>query len=175
MLRYILCAFSVLSILAASHSHADSHQKESDIKAAIIFNLARFTDWPESSHHNEGNHFSLCSHASKGMETALDGLAGKTLHGRTLEIVHIKDLDDVSDMCEIFFISNLPDRLDFNSLHSKGMLTMSDHPGFTYEGGGMSIQRQGKKIRFSINSAALKDAGVKPSSKILSLAVEPPR
>ena len=109
------------------------------------------------------------------MEAALDNLAGKTLHGRPLEVVHIKDIAEVTAMCEILFISNLPDNLDFSDLHGKGMLTMSDHPGFTYEGGGMSIQRQGKKIRFSINTAALKDAGVKPSSKILNLAVEPPR
>ncbi len=159
----------------AGRSHAATTMKESDIKAAIIFNLARFSEWPESSHHNEGDSFSICSHASKTMEAALDSLSGKVLHGRSLNVIHIYNIEDVSHDCEVLFISNIPENLDLDHLHGQGILTMSDQSTFTQNGGAMSIQRHGKKIRFTINSSAMNDANIRPSSKILSLSVEPPQ
>lgn len=109
------------------------------------------------------------------MQEAFTALSGKTLHKRTLSITHLKTSADAAENCEVLFISSrfsikTP---DLDKLHESGVLTIGDSPGFLARGGCMSIQRQGRKLKFSINPEAMEKAKIRPSSKILSLAVEP--
>lgn len=106
---------------------------------------------------------------------ALSALSGKTIHDRELSITHLANPEDATEDCEVLFISSDQnyDTLDFEDIHESGVLTIGDSPDFLARGGCMSIQRHGKKLKFSINPEAMKKAGIRPSSKILTLAVEP--
>jgi hypothetical protein len=50
------------------------------------------------------------------------------------------------------------------------VLTVAEMDRFTETGGMINFIRQGNKIRFQINKVAAKSAGLKISSKLLSLA-----
>jgi hypothetical protein len=49
-------------------------------------------------------------------------------------------------------------------------LTVGDTDRFVETGGMINFVKEGKKIRFEINEAAAKRAGLRVSSKLLSLA-----
>jgi hypothetical protein len=50
------------------------------------------------------------------------------------------------------------------------VLTVGETEGFTESGGMINFVRQVNRIRFQINEVAAKSAGLKISSKLLSLA-----
>ncbi len=148
---------------------------ESQVKAAILFNLARFSEWSDDIHAIPDGEFRICTRTTAIMQKALSNLSGKTIHDRKLIITHSARTEQTFKDCEVLFISKdqIPTSIDFQSIHDNGVLTVGDFKQFLSLGGAMSIQRQAKKLKFSINSQAMKAANIKPSSKILALAVEP--
>lgn len=109
------------------------------------------------------------------MEDALSSLTGKMIHNRELSFKHIEYTEESPVDCEVLFISAEHDyeAINFGELHENGILTIGDSPGFLASGGCIRLKRVGKKIKFSINTEAIEKANVRPSSKILSLAVGP--
>lgn len=98
---------------------------------------------------------------------------GKTIHNRNFKISDIGDDWTNLDQCAVLYVSELDtlENLDLDAVHGHGILTIGDSYEFIEKGGCMSIQRHGKKLKFSINTNALKTANIRASSKILALAV----
>jgi hypothetical protein len=61
----------------------------------------------------------------------------------------------------------------FKALTGASVLTVGEVEGFTETGGMINFFREGTKIRFQINQGAATSAGLKISSKLLSLASRP--
>ena len=57
------------------------------------------------------------------------------------------------------------------TLGTSGILTVSDMTGFTRRGGMIQFILDGDRVRFEINLAATKRAGLNLSSQLLKLAV----
>lgn len=169
-----MCA--IIPYLLGQVAVAQQSAQEAPIKAAILYNLVRFSDWPAGSFSIESDPITLCTCTTNGMRAALSDLDGKSLKDHALSVIHLapEDRENV-DQCNILFISedSVPTDVNFDILNSNNILTIGDSPALLTRGIGMSIHRQGKKIRFAINRDAVTLAGIKPSSKILHLAVDP--
>jgi hypothetical protein len=50
------------------------------------------------------------------------------------------------------------------------VLTVADRPGFLEEGGVIELKLSGGRVRFDINLAAAREAGLRLSSQLLQLA-----
>lgn len=170
--RAILFVVLVVQILCCSASAwaEKPHSSESQVKAAFVFNVARYVSWPLS-----GNDPFVIGVLGRGaLDGAFQDLKGKSIHGRALEIRKSDDLDDLLN-CQIIFI--LPSKRKNISrillqLQDYAVLTVSDMEGFTQTGGMVHLIREDERIRFKINLASAQRSGLKISSQLLKLAKE---
>ena len=96
----------------------------------------------------------------------------KTINNRTIAIKLMRSLAEATN-CQVLFISpsaksKIPEMI--SSLGSASVLTVGETDRFAESGGMINFVKEGNKIRFEINEAAAKRAGLKISSKLLSLA-----
>jgi hypothetical protein len=153
---------------------AQEPPSEYQVKAAFMFNFAKFVDWPAEAFAETNSPIVL-------------GILGKNVFGSDLEKT-IRDrkvnnhafkflpLTSVLEAtnCHILFIS--PSEKDnftkiISTLHNTSVLTVSETDGFLKAGGMINFKFEGNNIRFEISDEAAKKAGLKISSKLLSLAV----
>ena len=115
------------------------------------------------------------------------GVLGKNVFGTDLEntirdkkvnnrIFKFKNFTSASEAtnCQILFVSS-SEKDNFSKIvagmHNTSILTVSETDGFIQAGGMVNFLIQDSKIRFQISDEAAKKAGLKVSSKLLSLAV----
>jgi hypothetical protein len=146
--------------------------KEYQVKAAFLYNFAKFIEWPDSAFADE--HAPICigivGHDPFG--EAFNGISTKTVQARPLEIRRFQSVQDIK-FCHILFISpsekeHLASLLSI--LQERSMLTVSETAHFAQAGGMVNFIVRGKKIRLEINPLSAKRAGLKISSKLLQLA-----
>jgi hypothetical protein len=143
---------------------------EYEVKAAFLYKFASFVEWP-----TETANASLCiavlGHDPFG--TVLDEVVkGKTINGRGFRIMRFKSDEEARD-CHIVFISaSEKGRVSsiLGRLQGSSILTVSDIPGFCQGGGIIEFDLQDQKVHFGINPQAGERAGLKISSKLLSVA-----
>ena len=149
---------------------------EYQIKAACLFNFAKFVEWPPAAF-------------SGARSPIVIGILGKNpFHDDLARTIRNKTVDDhplvikefrwptEATNCHILFISaSEKKRLQktLGVLKGTSVLTVSETAHFTETGGMINFVQQGTKIRFQINNEAATRAGLKISSKLLSLAWQP--
>lgn len=146
---------------------------EYQLKAAFLFNFAKFVEWPASDFSSPHSEFSICILGADPFGRAIDDiLRGQTIEGRAVTVVRVRQLADVRN-CQIAFISpteksRLQDILQ--SVRGRNVLLVGESPGFAAAGGAIQFRMQNDRVRFSINLEAAERAGLRISSKLLSLA-----
>jgi hypothetical protein len=120
---------------------------EYEIKAAFLFNFAKFVEWPESVMGETNGSFIIGILGRDPFDGALDQTIGdKTVKGKTIVIKRFRHLVDLQ-YCHILFISE------------------SDK-----NGGIISLYTENDKVRFAIRLTATERANLKLSAKLLNLA-----
>ncbi len=148
---------------------------EYDVKAAFLYNFAKFVDWPEGALPDQHSAIRV---GVLGRENDPFGLAleravsGKLINGHDLQIIHTQSLAKLKT-CQIVFVSSseeerLPEII--LSLRGTSALTVGDSEDFAPRGGAIQFTIEDDKIRFTINVDAAERAHLKLSSKLLSLA-----
>lgn len=170
-----MIAASVLlagQLIAAGAGAAEPAHGEYEIKAAFLYNFARFVDWP-ATRASAGEAVSLCVLGEDPFGRAIDALAGKPVHERTLRIRRPASVGEAMG-CDIVFVSFSEARRVQGVLEAlsgtSGVLLVSDIEGFARRGGTIELYREGNRIRFLINVAAAREAGLALSSKLLRVA-----
>jgi hypothetical protein len=152
---------------------ADEPSREYRIKAAFIYNFAKFTHWPDSSFPDVTAPLEFCVFGEDPFGGALNSIAGKTIRGRKVAVRRVASVEDGAG-CHLLFISasELP-RLGviLEALTGRPVLTVADMPDFARVGGIISLKtNEQDRLRFEINTGIAKRAGLRISSKLLSLA-----
>ena len=145
---------------------------EYEVKAAFIYNFARFIEWPDICRREEKKELVLCILGSDPFGSALDIIRNKTIGDKKLVIRMCKDIKNL-DSCHILFISASEKERSasiLKFLKSSCILTISDIEGFAQSGGIINFVIEENKVRFEINIDAANRAGIKISSKVLKLA-----
>jgi len=146
---------------------ADEYQ----VKAAFIFNFAKFVDWPSDAF-GDGGALVVGVVGDDPFGGALDQLNGNTANGRRLRIKRLR-WDDNLRTCQILFISNSEGRhlgKIMESIRGTSVLTIGEMPQFNQSGGMIRFVIQNDKVRFEINAAAAGQARLRISSKLLALS-----
>jgi hypothetical protein len=173
-IRTVVLLFNLIFVLGFKSLAQDSPPSEYQIKAAFLYNFAKFVEWP--------------TQAMAGTTSPLViGVLGKNVFGADLErTIHnktinnhplqVKEFQSVTEAtnCQILFISaSEQDRFPkiLEELRAASILTVSETDHFIEAGGMINFVIEGNKIRFQINDVAAKAAGLKISSKLLSLAL----
>ena len=147
--------------------------EEYQLKAAVIFNIAKFVEWPADTFQGPKDPIVLCILGASPFGGALDQAAqGRTIDDRRFAIRPISDMKQVGG-CQVLFVSS-SERKRFRSIlgeiASNGILTVGDVESFATEGGVVDLKLEGERIRIRINVQAAERERIRISSKLLSLA-----
>lgn len=159
-----------LSLLVVGTTYAgDQIVDEHKLKAALIHKVAHYTSWKNSS---KKIALCLCVDGNRSMYKDFQFLNGKKVKQREMVVKHLTDLDQLS-ACDILFISsssNYGARKLLLRAHDKPILTIGETANFTVLGGIMRLYLKGQRTRFAISPNNANNAGIKISSRLLSVA-----
>jgi hypothetical protein len=143
------------------------------IKAAFLYNFAKFTEWPGTADAYEGAPLEVCVLGRDPFGAALESIAGKRIKERIVTTRRVSRLDQAR-RCQVLFISaSETHRLGtiLARLGTAPILTVTDEPaGRGPSRGIISFQTIAEKVRFEIDTEHAAAAGLSFSSKLLSLA-----
>ena len=145
---------------------------EQDVKAAYLFNFAKFVEWPDSSFVDNKAPIVFAVLGDSKLALVLEKtVEGKAINGRALAIKELKSVKDL-EPCHILFVgesqkADLPAILGV--VACKNTLTVSDIDGFTRQGGACRFFIEERKVRFELNLDATRRAELKVSSKLLKV------
>lgn len=142
---------------------------EYQIKAAFLFNFAKFVEWPLPASFSP---FCIAVGGDDPFAGALEeATKNRTIDGRKIVIRHFK-LGSAQPGCEIVFLAVTPKgiRAALAPFQGTSSLTVGDVPGFCRSGGMIGLQLVDSKVRLEINPEAAQKAHLQVSSKLLALA-----
>jgi len=167
--RLIATLLALLGLGAAPHAHA---LEEGELKAAIIFNILLFVDWPPEAQPETGGALGFCVGPDSSLHAALKALNDRPIRGYRFE-VRDPTAPDAAKSCHAAFIDS-SDRqrkaASLKALRASGVLVFSDHADATADATAVVLQRTGNKIAFDVNLQAVRRARLQVSSKLLRLA-----
>lgn len=173
MRRLRVAAASLLAALAGAGTtlpQAAAPAPEYQVKAAFLFNFARFVEWPEDAFAGPGSPLVLGVLGADPFGPELDEtLRGKTVHGRGLEIRRFARPADVG-RCHLLFVGRgelARLRRSLEPLADRGVLIVGDEDGPRVAGVMIRLTREQDRIRFEVDLAAVERARLKISSKLL--------
>jgi hypothetical protein len=141
---------------------------EYQVKAAMLYNVSRFVEWPENK---TDRPIQLCVIGKSPFGAALDSLQDKLVHGRQLKVRRISSIDEIGS-CQILFISsserrNLAAILGNGEL--AGVLTVSDIDRFAATGGTIGLFEVDGKMKIEVNLEAARQSQLKIGAQLLKL------
>jgi hypothetical protein len=171
--RLSLLPLLLAPALAAAAGPAIAASLEYRVKAACLCNFFKFVEWPPRAFPQPDAPYLLCVLGQDPFGADLDAAAASAVVGRRLIVRRVSDVKTASD-CHVLYVADserarLP--AIAQALASAPVLTTGDDPEFTRVGGDLRFFLAGNKVRFEINLPAIERAGLKPSAKLLSLAV----
>ena len=153
-------------LLAFAHAQAwAAGELEAKIKAAYVFHVLKFVDWPQAG----SEPLRLCVAGTDAVGQLLAELSGKQIKDRSLRV----DMDPGADLagCNALYIGRSERRWhDILGRLRGSVLTISDVDSFASAGGIVGFFSDNGRIKLDINPDAARQANLKISAKLLELA-----
>lgn len=147
--------------------------REYQVKAALVYNFARFVQWPGLAFPSDKAPVRICVIGNDPFDGALEeAIRAKTVSGRPLVTTGISDPNQAVG-CQILFVSSSErKRLPaiFRALPPAGVLTIGDIQGFAAKGGIVNLKLESGRVRLEINVKAAERQNLQISSRVLTLA-----
>jgi hypothetical protein len=175
----LLCQVLILILPPPSggYGHAQEFRPtEYQVKAAFLFNFAKFVEWPPRAFASGTSPLVIGVLGENPFhEDLAQTIRNKTIDNHRLEITEIRSLAQATNCHMLFISTSEKERLPeiFKSLKGARVLTVGETDRFIAAGGMINFVLQGTKIRFQINREAATSAGLRISSKLMSLALRP--
>lgn len=141
------------------------------VKAAFLFNFAKFIEWPSSSFSGTTTPLQVCVLGVDPFGWTLDDtLRGRAVAGRPIQVRRMTEPDR---SCHLLFISTserkrLP--LITEQLRGASILTVGEDDGFIAAGGMIELISDGDNVQFNVSPLAAERAGLHVSARLVSLA-----
>ena len=139
------------------------------VKAAFLFNFAKFVEWPPDA---VGGPLQICVAGRNVFGDALaDTVRGENINGRPLAIRVILEPEPG---CHIIFVPRGAATAAYlRAARSSPALTVGEIPDFIAQGGIVNFTVEGTSVRFEIDPEAAERVGLRISSRLLRLARAP--
>lgn len=145
---------------------------EYSVKAAFIYNFAKFVEWPNGSFEDTTTPFDLCIVGASNVADKLNTISDKKAQGRPFH-VHSLNNPVEATFCHIVYYAGdqyVAAGEKAKRLNTQGLLTIGDSAQFVEGGGIIAFTVQNNKVQFRINIDAAHRAHLRISSKLLQLA-----
>jgi hypothetical protein len=153
--------------LPAQVERADEYR----VKAAILYNLAKFVDWPPEAISGPQAPLVVCVLGVDPFGPALDdALKGRLVGGHPLAV---RRMGGLSPGCHVLFVSASERKrtaIVIEDLGASPVLTVGDDDGFDTAGGMIELVTVRETVRFNINREAVDRARLHLSARLLALA-----
>jgi len=169
----LACGIVCAGWLGAPPVYAEAVASEYEVKAALLYKLTLFVEWPAGKLPKVREPFLIGVLGKDPFRSVLDEtVAGKSVKGRPIRVKRSQKPEDLVD-CHIVFISSseksrLTEILEL--FRESQVLSIGDMEGFAEHGGIINLRMRDNKIKFDINQEAATRARLDLSSKLLRLA-----
>lgn len=150
----------------------DAPELEYKLKAAFLFNFARFAKWPGSTV-DQTAPFVFCVLGQDPFGPSLSALQERSIGEKAIKLHYINSVSNGLDQCQVLFISKSESKaLQYilNFTKGKPIITVSDIDGFAEANGMFEFINTDGKHSFIINNSIAQTNGLQISSSLLNLA-----
>jgi uncharacterized protein DUF4154 len=145
---------------------------EYQVKAAFLYNFAKFIEWPNEAFPARDSAFTICL-ADDPFHGAVERtVQGEVWNGRRLSVKQIESGGEVRG-CQVVYISRSSAQKNMEILMAAAnapVLTVGETADFISAGGIIRFTESGHRIRFEINPDAADRVSLRVSSRLLRLA-----
>jgi hypothetical protein len=146
---------------------------EYQVKAAYLYNFAKFVEWPARDFANPTAPIALCVLDDPSFVSELNRIVkGKAVANHPVSVVPVHTPEQARN-CHLLFINSFHDgqaRHIVEVLRDTNVLTVGETKGFVEDGGIINFVLQDDRVQFQVNHKAAKEAGLSISSRLLALA-----
>jgi hypothetical protein len=170
--RWSVAALASILIGCATVGVATQTASPAALKAAFLYNFAKFTEWPADAL-PPGAPLVLCIGDDPTVAKALEeATAGREVEGHAL-VVRKVELDGPVRSCHLLYVDGLDasrgSRL-IETLKGAPVLAVTDFATFATMGGTTNFFVEDGHIRFAVNLDAVQRTKLRLSSRLLTLA-----
>jgi uncharacterized protein DUF4154 len=173
MFSSLLLVVGELTLSAPYAAGLSEQAGEYEVKAAILYNLSRFVEWPPSTYPDPQTPTALCILGRDPFEDFLTSLTkNQNASGRPVLIRHLKNERGIRD-CQVLYISSSERKSVaqiLSTLKGSTVLTVGEMSQFAAQGGIVQFKLEERQMHFDINLEAASRMGLKISSRLLVLA-----
>jgi hypothetical protein len=171
---FLVCFLLLLhAMIPGITAGQDDSAGEYELKAAMLYNLTRFVEWPPSAYSDPQAPVVLCILGRDPFASTLTStVLNKTVNGRQVLILHPQSGKDVRN-CHLLYISSSERKTTaeiFSILNGASVLTVGEMTQFAAQGGMVQFSLEDQQVRFDINLNAASQAGLKISAKLLAIS-----
>jgi hypothetical protein len=146
---------------------------EDQVKAAYVFNFAKFIQWPAEVFATADAPMNFCVLGRSPVVDELDSsMTGKSVNGHAIVVKHLHGPDEIKG-CHLIFLAASAGKQQQKLIQAaKGstVLLVAETPGFAHAGGTINFIMENGRLIFEVNVNAAESAHLKISSKLLALA-----
>jgi hypothetical protein len=170
LVRRSALALAAVLIAASAAGAAAAGTSDAAVKAAFVFNFAKFTEWPALA---PGAPIVACVAGDDDIAAELVQIVkGETVGGHAVTVRQPHDSAFWGE-CQLLFVGS-GERKAFamlaTALKGQPILTVSDGKDFSRSGGIVELYVEQGRLRFAINLDTAERARLRLSSRLLGLA-----
>ena len=164
--RNCLLAMLASSLLGFAPAQAAEVATEAAVRAALVFNFLKFTEWPAALDSNP--HLQVCIASSDPeLVSAMDTLNARKIRSKAVLVMTLRQPEG----CDVIYVDSRQRWNNITEKHGKPQaLTIAGYSGFVADGGMIEIALQNNGSRFDINQGEAKQAGLRFYPQLLKLA-----
>lgn len=161
---------ALLALMSASVPAQTAATPEYALKAAFIYNFARFTNWGE----RPDKSLTLCVLGRDPFGSALDTIDNKEVGALHIVVKRLREAEKALSSCQIVFIAD--SEMDNFLLQpeqvrlANGVMTIADKEGAARQGVIVELTTENQRVGFAFNQQSAGRARIEVSSKLLRLA-----
>jgi uncharacterized protein DUF4154 len=156
-----------------AHSCAQEYRGgEYELKAAMLFNLVKFVEWPASAYSGAQAATVLCTLGRDPFGSALDEYAGNQVNGRPLVIRRLRRGEDPQG-CHLIYVSSSEGKVltqVLKNVQGELILTVGEMEQFAARGGMIQLTVEDKQVHFTINLSVTSREQLRIRSNLLALS-----
>lgn len=151
-----------------------AQSKEYQLKAAFLYNFAKFVEWPERRFVNPQSPFVIGVLGENPFGDSLEkAVRGRRVSGRRIVVKQFRGMNSAHEAHLLFVgVSSQEQWHQQQRALGKGVLVVGETEWFANHGGTISFLLRGDKLRFRINMKSATAEGLKVSSQLQKLAVD---
>lgn len=162
-----------LLVTLGNHLAYSQAISEDEVKAAYLYNFAKFVEWPEESFADASAPIHLCVLNDPSIGSELSRIVkDKHITGRSVVVVPIQN-GEQGRSCQILFINSAQSSQVehiIKVLQGASVLTVGETTGFVEQGGIVNFVIQNDQVHFQVNHRAATQSRLRMSARLLSVA-----